>query len=96
MSAAILVLAHGTKGSRVAGKNTRFMLHSVSGGSGGTLGEIKMSLSEIERIQEFYIQDLVLNTKMKRKQIEKIFQQNIDFYFSADEAKKFGIVDKIE
>lgn len=96
MSAAILLIAHGSKGHRTAGRNTRFMLHSVSGGSGGTMHEIKMSLKEIENIQSFYIKDLVKQTKMKKAEIDKMFQQNINFYFSANDAKKFGIVDEIE
>lgn len=96
MSAAILLIAHGSKGYRIAGRNTRFMVHSVSGGGGGTMHEIKMSLKEIENIQNFYIKDLVKQSNMKKAEIEKMFQQNIDFYFSANEARKFGIIDEIE
>jgi len=94
-SAAVLLLAAGTKGSRYITKNTRVMLHNCSHHYGGTTPAIISSSKELEKIQNMMIQRLAENSKLSVGEIYNIFSRNIDEYFSAEEALEMGLVDKI-
>ena len=55
MSAGVLLLAAGTKGKRKIGKNCRVMLHSVIGGSHGSIHNLENEMEEIRFLQEQHI-----------------------------------------
>ena len=95
MSAGVLLLAAGTKGKRRIGKNCRLMMHQITSGNYGHVEDQENSLSETRWIQERYIEELCGLTKLTKRKIESIFKKKIDYYFSAVEAVKFGIVDEI-
>jgi ATP-dependent Clp protease protease subunit len=95
MSAGVPILAAGTPGKRKIGKNCRVMLHSVMAGTGGTIFSMENELEEIKWIQDSYIKCLAGYTKMTPARIRKILKTQKDFYFSAQEAIKMGIADKI-
>jgi ATP-dependent Clp protease protease subunit len=95
MSAAVLLLAAGTKGKRKVGKNCRIMIHSVIGGNTGAIHDMRNEMKEIEIIQDIYIDALVSETKLTRKKLKSLFSRNVNVYLSAEEAVEYGIADII-
>jgi len=95
MSAAVLLLAAGTKGKRKIGKYCRVMIHSVIGGSSGALHDLKNEMKEIQAIQDMYIDALASETKLTKKKLKDLFAKNVNVYLSAEEAVKYGIADII-
>ena len=95
MSAAVLLLAAGTKGKRKIGKYCRVMIHSVIGGSSGALHDLKNEMKEIQTIQDMYIDALASETKLTKKKLKDMFAKNVNVYLSAEEAVKHGIADII-
>lgn len=95
MSAAVLLLASGTKGKRKIGKYCRVMIHSVIGGSSGALHDLKNEMKEIQTIQDMYIDALASETKLTKKKLKDLFSKNVNVYLSAEEAVKYGIADII-
>ena len=95
MSAGVLILAAGTKGKRKIGKNCRVMIHSVVGGNHGSLHNMMNEMEAIEQIQKMYIDCLVKETKMTKKQLKNMLERKINVYLSAEEAVELGIADII-
>lgn len=95
MSAGVLLLASGTKGRRMIGKNARVMIHPVSGGAGGNVFEVMAESKEHKRLQDQMVEAIVSETKSTREQIEKIMKRGHDVYLLPEEAIKMGIVDRI-
>jgi ATP-dependent Clp protease protease subunit len=95
MSAGTLLLAAGTKGKRKIGKNCRVMIHNVAAGNFGTLPNLANELEAIQQLQEDYITAMVENTKFTRKKLEKLLNEKVNIYLSAEEAVKYGLADEI-
>ena len=95
MSAGVLILASGTKGERLIGKNCRVMIHSVIGGHAGSLHNLENELAEIKKMQEIYLDSLVNCTNMSKKQLKSFMRRKTNVYLTAEEAIKYGIADKI-
>ena len=95
MSAGVLILAAGTKGKRKIGRNCRVMIHSVIAGNHGSLPNLINEMEAIQDLQELYIDRLVEETKMTKKQMKKLLEQKVNIYLSAEEAVKHGIADII-
>jgi len=95
MSAGSLLLAAGVKGKRTIGKNARVMIHSISGENVGFVSALQSDLSEIKSIQEQFVGALVSESKLSSRQLKRMIGRNVNVYFSAEEAVKFGIADLI-
>ena len=95
MSAGVLLLAGGTHGKRQIGRNCRVMLHSVVAGNHGSLHNLVNEVEAIQDLQEMYIDRLVEETKMTKKQLKKMLEQKVNIYLSAEEAIEYGIADVI-
>ena len=95
MSAAVILLAAGTKGKRKIGKYCRVMIHSVIAGNHGTLYDMDNEMKEIKYTQEKYIEVLCEETNLTRPQIKKLLAKNVNVYLSAEEAVAYGIADEI-
>jgi len=95
MSAGVLLLAAGTKGSRRIGKHARVMLHQVSSGHAGTVSAMENEVEEIKNLQEVYITCLASETDMTKRHIKKLFNRKEDVYISAAQAVEYGIADEI-
>lgn len=93
MSAGVLILAAGDKGSRFITENTRVMIHEVSSGTVGTISEMSNSVNEIKRLQDTYNIILSRETGTSKEKIADDMKK--DYYMSADAAIKYGIVDKM-
>ncbi len=88
-----VLLSSGTKGKRLALPNSEIMLHQVMGGAQGQASDIEISAKHILKIKDRLNRILVKNTGQSLEVIEK--DTDRDFYMSADEAKKYGLIDKI-
>ena len=95
MSAGVLLLASGTKGKRKIGKYCRVMIHSVIGGSHGSLPNLANEMEAIQQIQKDYIEALVAETTMTSKKMKALLERKVNVYLSAEEAVELGIADII-
>jgi ATP-dependent Clp protease, protease subunit len=87
------LLAHGTKGKRFALPNSKIHIHQPLGGVRGQASDIAIEAEEILKTREQLYRMLSKQTGQSIKQIEK--DADRDKYFTAQEAKDYGIVDKI-
>ncbi|MCC7356098.1 MAG: ATP-dependent Clp protease proteolytic subunit [Candidatus Doudnabacteria bacterium] len=92
-SAAAVLLSAGTKGKRYALPNARIMIHQVAGGIEGRQKDVEIQAKEMLRIKEQVNQILVKHTGQSLKKIET--DTDRDYFMTAEEAKKYGIIDKI-
>ncbi len=89
---AILMLA-AEKGKRLTLPNSRFLIHQPLGGAQGTSIDIEIQTEEIIRIKEFLNRLIAEETGQAYEQVVK--DTDRDNFMSAQEAKKYGLVDKI-
>lgn len=94
-SAAVLLLAAGTKGKRFISPNTRIMLHRCSATEHGPVPNLKTVLEEAKKVEEMMIQALAANSNLSVKEVYKIMSRNTDEYFSAEQTLEMGLADKI-
>lgn len=87
------LLSSGAKGKRIALPNSEVMLHQVMGGAEGQATDIKIRAEHILKIKERLDKILAANTGQTLKKIEE--DTDRDFYMNPEEAKKYGVVDKI-
>lgn len=92
-SMGILVVASAHKA--LASKYTRFMIHSLSFGAMGTLGDVQVSVEEAERIQDQINTFIVDHTIFSLEEVEDIVTSNLDYYFDAEEALEKGLIQEI-
>lgn len=92
-SAGAILLAAGAKGKRMALPNSEIMIHQVLGGAEGQATEVEIHARHILRIRERLNKILAKHTKQKLARIEK--DTDRDNFMTADEAKAYGIVDKV-
>jgi len=88
-----VLLSAGDKGKRYSLPNARIMVHQPSGGCEGKASDIELSYKEIQRLKEKLNEILAKNCGKSMKEIEKATDR--DYFMSAEEAKKFGIVDEV-
>lgn len=87
------LLAGGAKGKRFALPNSKVMIHQVMGGATGQATDIKIQAEEILRIKDKLNIILAEKTGQPKKKVEEDTER--DYYMSADEAKKYGLVDDV-
>jgi len=92
-SAAAILLAGGAKGKRFSLPNSRIMIHQPLGGAEGQATDIEIRAKEILRIKKLVNQLLASDTKQPLAKIEK--DTDRDFFMSAEEAVKYGLIDKV-
>ena len=92
-SMAATLLAAGTKGKRFALPNAEIMLHQVMGGVEGQAADVKIRAERILKIHQRMNKILAEHTGQPLSKIEK--DTDRDFFMDPDEAKKYGIIDKI-
>ncbi|NPV27220.1 MAG: ATP-dependent Clp endopeptidase proteolytic subunit ClpP [Firmicutes bacterium] len=87
------LLAAGTKGKRLALANAEVMIHQPLGGTQGQATDIEIHARRIVRIKERLNRILAERTGQPLERIEKDTER--DFFMSAEEAKKYGIIDEV-
>lgn len=88
-----LLLTAGAKGKRFALPNSKIMIHQVMGGAQGQASDIKIQAEEILRVKDQLNKILAKHTGHPIEKVEK--DSDRDYYMTAEEAMKYGIIDKI-
>ena len=87
------LLSGGTKGKRLALPNARIMIHQPLGGAKGQATDIEIEAKEILRMKTMLNTLLAEHTGQKLETIKKDTER--DNFMSAQEALKYGLIDKI-
>ncbi len=88
-----LLLCAGAKDKRFALPNARVMIHQPSGGAQGQATDIEIQAREILTLRKRLNQIYVKHTGQELEEIERKLER--DTYMSAEEARDFGLVDKV-
>lgn len=92
-SGAAIILSAGEKGKRFALPNAEVMIHQPHGGAEGQATDIEITAKQILKLRERLNKILAKNTGQTLEKIEKDVER--DFFMTAEEAKKYGLVDKV-
>ena len=93
MSCGFMILISGHK--RFGYSLSTPLYHQVSTGFYGKLQDMEESLKETKRLQK-KIEEITLDrTRITEKELRKILRKKIDWYMSAEEAVKLGVIDEI-
>jgi len=92
-SGGALLLAAGAKGKRLALPHTRVLLHQPMGGAEGQASDIDIQAREILRLRKELNEIFSKHTGQVLEKIQK--DTDRDFFLSAEQAKKYGIIDEI-
>ncbi len=96
MSFGAVLLAAGTKGRRFALPNARIMIHQpmiAGGGLSGQATDIEVEAKEMAKTKKILNKILAKHSGQPAEKVERDSERN--FYLSADEAKKYGLVDEV-
>ncbi len=88
-----VLLAAGQKGKRFALPNAEVMIHQVMGGAEGQATDIKIRAERILKMKDSLNHILAKHTGQKFEKVEK--DADRDYFMTAEEAVKYGLVDKI-
>lgn len=92
-SAAAVILSSGAKGKRFALPNAEMMIHQPWGGAQGQATDIEITAKQILKTREKLNKILAKNTGQSLTKVEKDVDR--DYFMSAEEAKKYGLIDEI-
>ncbi len=92
-SMAAVLLSAGAKGKRFSLPNSEVMIHQVMGGAEGQASDIKIRAEHILRTKERLNGILAKHTGQKITKVDK--DSDRDNFMSADQAKKYNLIDKI-
>jgi ATP-dependent Clp protease protease subunit len=87
------LLSSGAKGKRFALPHARIMIHQPLGGAQGQATDIEIHAKEILRLKKELNKILAENTGQSIRKIERDTER--DFFMSAEEAVKYGLIDKV-
>lgn len=89
------LLAAGEKGKRFSLPNARIMIHQPSGSTGPSskISDMEISVNESKRLKRILTEILAENCNQTYKNVEKACDR--DYFMSATDAIKFGLIDKI-
>lgn len=92
-SMACVLLTAGAKGKRFCLPNSEVMIHQVMGGTQGQASDIKIHAERILKLKDRLNHIIVTHTSKDLATVEK--DADRDFFLTAEEAVKYGIVDKV-
>lgn len=87
------ILAAGTKGKRFALENSEIMIHQPHGGAQGQATDIEITAKQILKLREKLEKIFAKNTGQTLDKVKK--DGDRDYFMSAEEAKKYGVIDKV-
>lgn len=87
------LLSAGASGKRFALPNSQILIHQVMGGTEGQAVDVKIHATQILKVKDRLNRILAKHTGQSFEKIEK--DSDRDYYMTSDEAKKYGIIDKI-
>ena len=92
-SAAAFLLCSGAKSKRSLLPHATVMIHQPSAGTRGKVTDMEIDLKEGLRLKKLLNEIMARNTGQSLRKIEADVER--DFWMSAEEAKKYGLVDKV-
>ena len=92
-SAAAILLSAGEEGKRFILPNARVMIHQVMGGAEGQVTDVEIQTKEMVRIKNLINHILSKHTGQSLDKISRDTER--DFFMTAEEAVKYGIIDKV-
>ena len=92
-SAAAVLLASGAKGKRFSLPNARVLIHQVMGGAEGQAKDVAIQTREMLRVKQQVDKILAQHTGQSVSKIEK--DTDRDFFMTAEDAVRYGLIDKI-
>lgn len=92
-SAGQFLLTAGARGKRYALRHTRIMMHQPSGGIGGTASDIRIQAEQSVLMKHRFLELIAEHSGRPFEQIEH--DADRDRYFTADEAKEYGLIDEV-
>lgn len=93
MSCGFILALSGTK--KYCYRYNTFMYHSVSSGAWGKTQELKESVEETNRLNEWFMEYTLNNSGITRKRLEEVNKCKLDWYITPEEALKLKIVDEV-
>lgn len=87
------LLGAGTKGQRYSLKSSRIMIHQPLGGARGQASDIMIEAKEIARMKRTLNEIMAGYTGQPYEKLVK--DTDRDFFMSAEEAKEYGLIDKV-
>lgn len=94
MSAGSFILAAGTPGKRHALPNTNIMIHELSTGTEGKIGDIQNYLKHVDRRYETMANHYAQFTGQPVEKIKEDMRK--DYFMSPEEAKEYGLIDTVQ
>ncbi|MBR5904424.1 MAG: ATP-dependent Clp protease proteolytic subunit [Alphaproteobacteria bacterium] len=88
-----VLLAAGAKGKRFVLPNTEIMIHQPSAGTQGKVTDMEIYMNETQRVKKVLTKQMAEFTGKKEKEVFDAMER--DNWMSAEEAKKFGLIDGI-
>ncbi len=92
-SAAAFLLSSGTRGKRFLLPHATVMIHQPSSGTRGKVTDQEIDLREALRVKKMMEEIMARNTGQDLKKVHEDMER--DFWMTAEEAKSYGLVDKI-
>ena len=93
MSCGFMILIHGHR--RFAYEHATPMYHQVSSGLWGKVKDLEESLEESKRLQEKIEEMTLAKTKITRKQLDKNYKVKKNWFMTAKEAERLGVIDEV-
>ena len=88
-----VLLCGGAAGKRYCLENARVMIHQGSAGTQGTIADMNVALAEFNRYNKIIFDTIAKHTGQPVDKVQKDCDR--DFFMSAEEAKEYGLVDKV-
>lgn len=80
---------------KAAHKNTTFMIHGISGGTLGKAEHNRKHIEETNRLELLVCNYILQHSKFPKKKMNEIIKNQTDYYFTAEEALQYKIIDEI-
>ncbi len=87
------ILSSGKKGKRYALPNSEIMIHQPLSGSEGQVTDMEIKLKQLLRMKQNLTKIMAKNTGQPSNKVEADLER--DFWMTAEESKKYGIIDKV-
>lgn len=95
MSAGTIIMLAVPLEHRFSYSNTTFMYHSLSAFAWGKIKEMEENVEESKRLHKIMWNIYKENTSIPKEKLDEIYKSKIDWFISAEQAKKYKIISKI-
>ena len=93
LSMGALLLAAGAEGKRMALPNAKILLHQVSGGFEGQATDIEIQAREVISVKRRLEEIIALHSGQPLEKVSADMER--DYFLSAEEAKEYGLIDRV-